>query len=323
MGNSSRKILTLVEQSDNRNLFLRYWARNPIVWVLSTDTVKAVTTRLASAEILELTGPDAVTFAHSQFSSRVSTLANNDWQWSAWLDAQGRVQHFFALLRPSIDRLIVWQPRGSAEAMATSLRRYVMRAKLKIEVLGNWSLFDASEGGPAHDRLTESTDGLAFDLPGPRFRRALLSPVAIDTAISDDALNSWWLADIAAGLPWIATETAGQFVAATLDLQRLEATSLDKGCYPGQEIVARLHYRGGNKRHCYRLHIADGALPAPGDAILGDDSENSRGVILFSARDSSGGSQALGVLSDTLAQAGQLRLESNVSIRSFERAGTT
>ena len=63
MGKSSRKILTLVEQSDNRNLFLRYWARNPIVWVLSACAVKAVTTRLTSTEILELVGPDAAQHA--------------------------------------------------------------------------------------------------------------------------------------------------------------------------------------------------------------------------------------------------------------------
>ncbi len=284
--------------------------------------------RIASAEIIELAGPDAVAFAHAQFSSDVRSLAVDDWQWSAWLDAQGRARNVFALLHPEPERLVIWQPRGNAEEMAVPLMRYVMRAKLQIVQMHGWHLYDADSNDEPRSpaRLSHEHGGWSLDLTGPPTRRALLAPDLASTfeAGDDEAVDAWTRADIAAQLPWISTETAGQFVAPALGLQRLGAISLDKGCYPGQEIVARLHYRGGNKRHCHRVLIRGDIPPPPGSAIVSHQADTTLGTILYSAS-CAAGSDALAILPESMIAAGNLTLASGtpVEIMSSAQTGST
>ena len=90
---------------------------------------------IADPQIVELTGADAIAFAQAQFSSDLATLGNGQWQWSAWLSAQGRVRAFFHLLRLRDDRLLLWLRGGSAQALRDLLARFVFRAKLRITVL--------------------------------------------------------------------------------------------------------------------------------------------------------------------------------------------
>jgi folate-binding protein YgfZ len=244
--------------------------------------------RISCAQLVALHGPDAVTFAHSQFTSHVANLAIGDWQWSAWLDAQGRVRNVFALLRPESERLIVWLPMGDAEALQANLARFVFRAKVRVECLRGWSLstsaLPARSESPPH--LTALNDGFSFYLDDVARRQVILAPDGSHTEPPDlEALNDWTLSDIHAGFPWIGEETRGQFVAHALDLQRIGAISLDKGCYPGQEIVARLHYRGGNKRHCEQIRISSTEPPVSGGAILTEHSDSPAGNILYSARE--------------------------------------
>ena len=87
---------------------------------------------LADPQIVELAGADAIAFAQAQFSSDLATLGNGQWQWSAWLSAQGRVRAFFHLLRLSDDRLLLWLRGGSALALRDALARFVFRAKVQI-----------------------------------------------------------------------------------------------------------------------------------------------------------------------------------------------
>ncbi len=253
---------------------------------------------LCPAELLILHGADATAFAHAQFSNDVKSLAPGAWQWSAWLDAQGRVRFFFALIRAEPSRLIAWLPLGGAQAMREALARFVMRAAVRIDMCADWHVhaLDADERATGLSNLQQITPhggGFAFALPGADERIVLLAPHA-GCPDSPDALNRWRQADIAAGLPLLAPALAGEFVPQALDLERLGAIRFDKGCYPGQEIAARLHFRGGNKRHLQRLRI-DGVAPLTGALIL-DDSGATVGKILYSAAMSDDESAALGVL---------------------------
>jgi folate-binding protein YgfZ len=278
-----------------------------------------VSIQLARAELVELSGLDAIAFAHNQFTSDVASLAERNWQWSAWLDAQGRARQVFALLRPEPQRLLAWLPRGNATDMAAQLTRYVMRSKLRVSALPDWSLFDAESIDIQGSPLTEASGGWAFDMPGSQARHALIAPShREDPEAGPKLLARWLIADIAAGLPWIATEVAGEFVAQALGLDRIGAISMSKGCYPGQEIVARLHYRGGNKRHCHRLHIV-GDTPVPGHGVVSDALPGQRGTILYAAPSGHDHCEALAVLPEALAQADALRLESGATVQSVSR----
>lgn len=252
---------------------------------------------LCPAELLVIAGADAPSFAQAQFTSDVMALTPGHWQWSAWLDAQGRVRHFFLLLRAEPDSLLAWLPLGGAETMRDGLARYVFRAKVKLSVAADWALHASTSeeiGAPlAAQDVVAHAGGFAFRQPGDAGRIAWLAPVS--SATSDEAaLERWHADDVAAGLPLLAPALAGEFVPQALALERLDAIRFDKGCYPGQEVAARLHFRGGNKRDLRRVRV-HGAAPEPGADLLDADGAKS-GRILYSASVSAQASEALAVL---------------------------
>lgn len=292
----SRKILMPGADSDNRRVHLLQFTQGPIL-VIETplkESLTAVPYPLAEAQILELSGTDACAFAHSQFTSDVIQLNNGEWQWSAWLDAVGRVRSLFALLRADDDHLLAWLPRGQAASMAVALLPFVFRSKVRIQPAEDYGLFEMEESG----NLTapNSADEWTIDLPGGHSRRT--ARLKRDPALLVDVARheAWAREDIAAGLPWISAENSGEFTPHALGLDRLDAISLKKGCYPGQEIVARLHYRGGNKRECVRLQIDTEDVPMPGTEIRIETTPPGTGRILYAIRSEPGCCEALSVL---------------------------
>lgn len=273
-----------------------------------------------SAEIVELSGPDAESFAQSQFSNDVTALAVGSWQWSAWLDPQGRVRFLFALLHPAPGQLLAWLPRGSASDMARDLSRFVFRSRLTIGTLPDACLVETPWVQKTAQTLVADGDGWTIDLPGAAQRQVTIRRQRPESALDSERQLEWELADIAAGLPWVATELSGEYTASALGLERLAAVSLNKGCYPGQEIVARLHYRGGNKRNCVRLSIEGNDLPPSGEVIHTDLSATPSGRILYAAHSNEMGVQALAVLPADLTDGTGLRLASGNKIRHLEGA---
>ena len=254
---------------------------------------------LCPAHLLVLDGTDAVAFAHAQFTSDVRALAVGEWQWSAWLDAQGRARTVFALLRPQVERLVAWQPLGDAPAMRDALQRFVFRSAVRIDTVDGWSMHRA-DAAPAERTMALHEGGYLLALPGAAPRAAWLGPRSGE----DDpaALACWRREDIAAGLPLLPASLAGEFVPQALALERIDAIRFDKGCYPGQEIAARLHFRGGNKRHLRRITAA---RVAEGAAVVSAADGSAGGRILYAApAESAAGAIALAVLNDAAIEAG-------------------
>ncbi len=223
-------------------------------------------TALGAASLLRLAGADAIAFAHAQFSSNLLTLAPGQCGWSAWLDAQGRVRALFAVLRVADDALLVWQPLGAAMPLALELRRYLLRSRVRIEPVEGWQVLELPAPALPADtgHWLDHHGGHALRLPDGMARGVALLPA--DHPIDAEAALAWRRQDIAARLPWIGPATAGRFVPQALELERIGALSFDKGCYPGQEIVARLHFRGGNKRGL-RVITTGAQLPEPGTTV--------------------------------------------------------
>ncbi|TAH41022.1 MAG: folate-binding protein [Gammaproteobacteria bacterium] len=264
---------------------------------------------LAKAEIVEINGADAAQFAHAQFCSDVLALPELHWQIGAWLDAQGRARCVFVLLRVEADRLLAWLPMGSAATMATELQRFVLRAKVKLSVAQGFHLMEDEPTQLENGQVAATHDGWCFNLPGPAARTMHLARNVEQQAEDTAAAETWRLADVMAGLPWLHESLACQFTAQALGLDRLGAASLDKGCYPGQEIVARLHFRGGNKRHCMRVVGDCDTPPQPGTCVLETAGGTIAGTILYAASRQSAGFQALAVLSNTHPTGAGLHLE--------------
>lgn len=224
--------------------------------------------------VVALEGPDATVFAHAQFANDVAGLAVGHWQWNAWLTPKGRVIALFLLAKPAEDRLRLVLPDFPAAEFATALQRFVFRRKLKIAV-PEAERVEAAFAEPAvarGDRLGGAGESLEFDLGGeggPRTLRIVPSSPAPDPA----SQRAWETADLRHGIPRLAASQREQWTPQQLSLERLDAFSVKKGCYPGQEIVARTHFLGKAKRGLALFGadaaVAVGATVREGDADVG------------------------------------------------------
>ncbi len=236
------------------------------------------------AETLLIEGPDATTFAHAQFSSAVGSLVTGQWQFSAWLDPQGRVRALFHLARLADDRYLLLLRGGAAAGMADALRRFVFRSKVSVAALPP-RVLATGPALPLHT-VADDDESVSFGCDTHSFR-------IIASGAGDDA---WRLPQLRAGWPWLPTQQLNELLPPALSLQRLHAVAIDKGCYPGQEIVARLHFRGGHKRHLHRVTLSQAANA--GDVLRSDGREV--GCVL-EAITTDDGVEALVVLSDDVA----------------------
>lgn len=241
------------------------------------------------AETIFVDGEDAGSFLQNQFSSDVSSLAPMHWQFSAWLDAQGRVKAFVHLARLSERRWLLLLRGGDAAGIAQELRRYVFRSKLTLQIGENLILGGAAPA-PLHSVTMQEND-YVLGCGDHAMRITANATVEVDP---DRRLK-----EIRLGWPWLPNDLLGQLIAPSLALLRLGALALDKGCYPGQEIVARLHYRGGNKRHLYRMQLSQAV--EPGSRL--EHPADARGIQWLDVVETENGAEALAVMSDEVASA--------------------
>ncbi|MEO8778282.1 MAG: folate-binding protein [Rhodanobacter sp.] len=206
-----------------------------------------------AAETLLLEGPDAAAFAHAQFSSKVDSLAIEQWQFSAWLDAKGRVRALFHLARLDTQRYLLLLRGGEASAMAEALQRFVFRSKLQFSTQPG-RILTTGAAQPMH-AVSHNDDVTSLGC----------ATHSLDIATTRQPDHAWRLLQMRAGWPWLPSAARDVLLPAALSLQRLDAVAVDKGCYPGQEIVARLHFRGGHKRHLHRVTLSQ--RMAAGDVL--------------------------------------------------------
>ena len=279
--------------------------------------------------LLVFTGEDAHGFLHSQLSCDVPTAASNKSTYGGYCTPQGRLLATF-LLWSSGDRYFMQLPAALCAPIRKRLSMYVLRSKVKADdTSGDHALFgvagvgaaraiDAVFGGvpaAAHDTLhvDEST---VIRLAPDRFQVVL--PTASMTACealrqqaAEGAANAWRLLDIHAGIPWITPATQEQFVPQMVNLDVIGGVSFAKGCYPGQEIVARTHYRGQVKQRMYRAHIAaDDAVQAGDRLYSADMAGQSTGTIVDAMPASSREYEVLAVIQKSSVEAGEVHLGS-------------
>ncbi len=262
------------------------------------------------SQVLELTGVDAAAFAHAQFGNDVLALPDGHWQWNAWLSPQGRVRAFFHLLRTDAVNLSLILRGGDAEWLRAELSRYVFRAKVQLRVASDSRLCGSADAAtvaaltgalPEPWAIVRKAGVSVLTVPGDPQRWLMLG--SVDAAADAAALERWRLADIRAGIPWIDSELRDHLLPQWIGLDRLGAISVRKGCYPGQEIVARLHFKGGNKRSLYRLCWRDNAVPRPGTPLRNENAAEA-GIVVTAARAADNGHvEALATLSDAAADA--------------------
>lgn len=208
--------------------------------------------RLAEYRALVVEGADATRFLQGQLTQDVARLRADTTLLAGWADPKGRLQwagHAWTLPGDAVALLV---PASLADDLAAGLGRYVLRAKARLAA-------DAIVVGTAPAGVAVPPGSTAVALAGDATRTlwwAAPATAALPDAAADAAALE--LADIRAGLPVVLPATRGEFVPQMVNLDLLDGISFSKGCYPGQEIVARTRYLGRVKRRMLRF-----ALPAP------------------------------------------------------------
>lgn len=247
--------------------------------------------------ILAVTGVDAADFLHKQLSNDVLHIGPAHARWAAYCTAQGRILASVVVWQPAADRILMMVARDVAQAFAKRLSMFVLRAKAQV-VLADLQVYGCF--------LTPQAPGALSAEPWVRLADArgdwISAPAASggtprawlvrETGLPLDARadqSAWRVADIHAGLPWIRASTQDLFIPQTLNMDLNGGIDFKKGCYPGQEIIARSHYRGTVKRRMARGAIPwanSQTLPPPGaDLYIAQGDGRPAGRIIDLAHD--------------------------------------
>ena len=230
---------------------------------------------------LEARGADAAPFLHAQLSRAVADLDFGLAPLAARADPRGRVRALLRVLRLP-ERWLLLTPRDGADELLKKLAMFVLRSKVTLAraddvrvtaLLGDGDEWLASRGVRIADatpnRLVRNGD-IAFVRIGPLYWQALGAPatlVSLTEGLRGASAAEAALAEVRLGIPAITRTLAERFVAQMLNLDELDAVSFDKGCYPGQEVIARVHNLGGVKRRA-RRYGSPADAPAVGAAVI-------------------------------------------------------
>jgi folate-binding protein YgfZ len=223
--------------------------------------------RLSRYGLLSVTGDDAREFLHAQLTNDVRNLAADRAVLAGWCSAKGRLLATFLVI-PSPQGFLLQLARDLAAPVAKRLAMFVLRSKVKVA--------DESERW-AQDGLwdMESTaadvawSGAIGTVRVGERRYLQLGPLEEMKAEPTAREEEWTLQEIRVGRPLITAATQDQFVPQMVNLEKLGAVDFQKGCYPGQEIVARAQYRGQVKRRMVQLRAPAGSDLRPGQEFEG------------------------------------------------------
>lgn len=262
-------------------------------------------------------GEEAESFLQGQLTNDVQAVSSERSQLSAYCTPKGRMLAIFRLFHRE-ETYYLRLPREILEATLKRLRMYVLRSKVTLEEASDALVRFGVAGPQAAERLAELMGSVPAEIDGvvstgevsllrvpgihPRYElygeleamQALWSKLNVHAAPVGAA--NWDLLELLAGIPTIYPETVEAFVPQTANLELVNGLSFHKGCYPGQEIVARSQYLGKIKRRMYRVDIACTELPRPGDELFGERSEEAIGRLVDTQRHPEGGCAALAVL---------------------------
>ena len=216
--------------------------------------------------IVRISGEDATSFLQRQFTNDMSEVTPEKSCQAAYLNVKGRVIANFLVLMRNDDYYLVLS-KDLTETLAKRLKMFVLRDKVDISIQPemnfagtfNENLLPPSESEiPLQNYCVQtSEDYSVVRIPASSARYGILGATSLLQSNSNelsqsDAINDWIIQDIQAGIPLISHATSESFVAQAINLDLIGAVSFSKGCFPGQEIVARLHYRGGVNRRMVR-----------------------------------------------------------------------
>ncbi len=251
---------------------------------------------LSHLSCLTITGKDTAKLLQGQLTCNVNEISESKSNFTAMCNAKGRAIATF-LLAKKADAFLIILPDDLLETVKRKLQLYVLRSDVKItDSTDGLCLLGLSNPAYTGSAFTaESQDDILFvNLPGKQGRKLLIadadnglrfwSEQTGANGVSNASAEAWRYLDIVSGLPWVTAATSEEFIPQMLNLDKLGGISFNKGCYTGQEIVARTHYLGKAKRGLFLAACKSAILPAPNSNVirLGDTEPVTIGKVLQS-----------------------------------------
>lgn len=290
--------------------------------------------------LLKISGQEAAQFLQGQFTNDVHQVNLEQSQLSAWCTPKGRILVNFRLFKQDKESFYMLLPQECIAVTLKRLRMYVLRAKVEITEINNafirlgcsgmiiqqqlseylqQSLPTTVDASLTHDNVTV----LCVQVSPPRYLLITDEKTAqtlwqkITTTINPVDTTIWQLLDILAGIPQIVLATAELFVPQMVNLQVLGGISFKKGCYTGQEIVARMQYLATLKQRMYLVQMDAENLPQAGEVVYGLDG-SAVGNIVNAQKHPDGRVLALAVIPMDLAKTGEIQLQQGIRLKILE-----
>jgi tRNA-modifying protein YgfZ len=264
--------------------------KTTIQWQLTMlpEATSRAWTELPDAGLISVSGADTLDFLQGQLSTDVRAMDAHRGQISSFNSPKGRILAILHAFRDG-ERVLLECPQGILDAVLKRLQMYVLRARAVLTPASDLSVFGLLDDAqatllralqlPVPDDAPcarASYDGVTLvRRHGARARYTMYLPRSqapqwirrLDSVAPTTDLQHWKLESLRAGEPVVYAQTQDRFVPQHADLDLLGGISLSKGCYTGQEVVARLHYLGQVKRRLFLLR-AQGQPPTPGTAVI-------------------------------------------------------
>lgn len=285
--------------------------------------------------VIRAVGEDAVTFLQGQLTQDVAQLDLAHARLAAFCNAKGRMQASFVLFKRSPQEVLLVCSRDILAATLKRLSMFVMRAKAKIsDASAEFALFGVVGAaieplaGGAHatwEKVDLDASNLVFLYPAAGQLRALLCSPADAPPSQGEAIDIglWHWLEVQSGIAMITQPIFEAFVPQMLNYESVGGVNFKKGCYPGQEIVARSQFRGTLKRRAYLVHT-DGVPTVGQEVFHAQDADQPCGLVAAAAASPGGGFDAIVSMQTSVAADAQAHPdERRLTLGSATGAGLT
>ncbi|MCZ6503467.1 MAG: hypothetical protein O6945_13240 [Gammaproteobacteria bacterium] len=253
-----------------------------------------IITDLSNLNVLEVSGKDSGEFLHGQLSSDVAALAEHEMQLSSWCNIKGRVIASFLLYR-SHDCFYLLLDKDLSDSVTKRLQMFVLRAEVSVSDRSDELIRIGIRGESLHKQVQQILDTDPSEAAGILLRLQDTIPRSIILCSLDHAIYLWqqlsaqgncvgthhWARyNIEAGIAWVGKAGSEEFLPQSLNLDLLGGLSFEKGCYPGQEIIARMHFRGKLKQRLFLSTVAVNEPAATGSKLYTVDVKQRIGMVV-------------------------------------------
>ncbi|MDU8359839.1 folate-binding protein YgfZ [Pseudomonas syringae group sp. J309-1] len=281
---------------------------------------------LSHEGVLAVRGVDASKFLQGQLTCNLDYLSDTKATLGARCTQKGRMQSSFRILLEG-DGCLLAMASELIEPQLADLKKYAVFSKSKLtDESASWVRFGLHNGDGAlvnlgldlaqeTDSVVRANDLIAIRVSPSRAELWVRADHASDVQsrlaaqLNEGTLNDWQLGQIRAGIGQVFGATREEFIPQMVNLQAVGGVSFKKGCYTGQEIVARMQYLGKLKRRLYRLTLADQELPEPGAALFSTVHASAVGNVVLAAKAETG-IELLAVLQADAVENAQIQLGS-------------